>query len=64
MYGGEMLVATFPVLLPNFRILITYQERPGESRLPVKIVVTGPAAAEDIILFQADVARERLSNFH
>jgi hypothetical protein len=59
LYSGDMLVDSFPVLLPNFRVLINYQERPNESEMPVKIVITSPSApSDDMVIFQADLPRE------
>jgi hypothetical protein len=62
LYNGDMLVNSFPILLPTFRVVIRYQERPNESRLPIKIVITAPNGSEDMIVFQADVEREALDS--
>lgn len=59
MYSGDLLATSFPILLPNFRVLIHYQERFKESDLPVKVTITAPAApGEDIVVFQFDMPRE------
>jgi hypothetical protein len=59
LYNGDMLVESLPILLPSFRILIRYQERPTESRLPVRFVVTAPdESGNDLQIFQAEVPRE------
>jgi hypothetical protein len=63
LYHGDMLVESFPILLPTFRVLIRYQERINESRLPIKFVVTVPdEAGNDTPVFQADMPRESLDS--
>lgn len=56
-YNADMLVDSFPILLPNFSIVIRYQERKNESDLPVKFVVTVPNPHDEKI-FEVDVPRE------
>jgi hypothetical protein len=59
LYSSDMLVNTFPIQLPNFRVLIVYHERLNESRLPVRIVITAPSAPnDDITIFEAELPRE------
>lgn len=59
LYSSEMLITSFPTILPSFRVLINYQERMGESRLPVKLVVTAPnGTGNDVPIFEAELARE------
>lgn len=62
LYTGNMLVNAFPIILPNFRIVITYQEQPRESDFPIKICVTSPSGPDgDLTIFQADVPRESIN---
>jgi hypothetical protein len=58
-YNADMLVDSFPILLPTFCIIIRYQERKDESDLPVKFVVTAPNP-DDEMIFEADVPRDAL----
>ncbi len=57
LYNADMLIDAFPILLPTFQVLIRYQERPGESSLPVKFVITSPHPTDEKI-FEAEVPRE------
>lgn len=62
LYNEGMLAESFPMLLPTFNILITYHERPTESDLPLKIIVTAPVDDEDKEIFIHEVAREPFVN--
>lgn len=53
-YTGDMLVESFPTILPSFRVIINYVEKVGESDLPIRFVVTLP---EDEKVFEAEIPR-------
>lgn len=61
-YNGDMLVESFPTILPVFRIIISYHERVGESSLPVRFVVTAPRGDKDEEIFQVEVPRADLGS--
>ena len=60
LYSSEMLVDTFPIILPSFRVLVRYEERIGESDLPVKLTIVAPSGPDEseILIFQVDLPRE------
>jgi hypothetical protein len=58
-YSADMLVESFPVLLPSFRVLVQYQ---NESDLPVRLVITAPGESDgDLRIFEAEVPREDIA---
>jgi hypothetical protein len=58
-YTVDMLMPQFPAQMPSFHILIRYNERPNESTLPVKFVITMPGQEEPI--FTNEISREQLT---